>query len=222
TGDGLIMCFNSAEKAVSCAVQIQSQFIENERKLDAKDVLRHRIGIHLGEITFTSNDVMGSGVNIAARLQGQAPSGGICISQTVYDVIKSNLALSIKAIGEKQLKGIKAPMALYHIDLPEEVVAKIDQEDQERTKSAKQKNSSVKQDPELARSSGRSLSKLLLASLITTGLITTLRYLGVLQPLELWAFNQMMQLRPTESLDKRIIVITIDDDDRRIYGDNPL
>lgn len=219
TGDGLIMCFNSAEKAVLCAVQIQAQLMADAKRLAAEDVLRHRIGIHLGEITFTSNDVMGSGVNIAARLQGQAPSGGICISQTVYDVIKSNSAVSIKAIGEKQLKGIKEPMVLYHIDLPEETVKKIAQENQERTISAKQKYPLAKQDSNVVQSS-RSLPKVLLTSLIVTGLITALRYLGVLQPLELWAFNQMMQLRPTESLDKRITVITIDDDDRRIYGDN--
>ena len=82
TGDGLLMYFLSAVNAVNCAIEIQTKIATNARQLSAHDVLLHRIGIHLGDVYFHEGDVMGNGVNIAARLEGKAPPGGICLSRT--------------------------------------------------------------------------------------------------------------------------------------------
>lgn len=117
-GDGLLMYFVSAERAVSCAIDIQKALTDSAVNLSPKDILKHRIGIHLGDVVFSGNDVMGNGVNVAARLQGEAPPGGICISQTVYDVVKSCLPISAIYVGLRQLKGINEPVPVYQISRP--------------------------------------------------------------------------------------------------------
>ena len=117
-GDGLLMYFISAEKAVSCCVEMQQALAEAGAELPARDVLIHRIGIHLGDVVFSNNDVMGNGVNMAARLQVQAPPGGICISQALYEVVKSRLSLPVTYVGLRKLKGIQEPVPIYHIAPP--------------------------------------------------------------------------------------------------------
>ncbi len=117
-GDGLLMYFVSAEKAVSSAVEIQKALATAAANLPERDILKHRIGIHLGDVFFSGNDVMGNGVNMAARLQTLAPAGGICLSQTVYDVVKNRLSLSAKFLGQKQLKGISDAVSVYQIPPP--------------------------------------------------------------------------------------------------------
>ncbi len=117
-GDGLLMYFVSAEKAVSSAIEIQKSLAAAAANLPEKDILKHRIGIHLGDVFFSGNDVMGNGVNMAARLQTLAPAGGVCLSQTVYDVVKNRLSLSAKFLGQKQLKGISDPVSVYQISPP--------------------------------------------------------------------------------------------------------
>jgi class 3 adenylate cyclase len=88
-GDALLMYFASAVKAVACAQEIQSSLAEITANLASDDILTHRIGIHLGDVFFNGTDVLGDGVNIAARLQAEAQPGGICLSQTVYEVVKN-------------------------------------------------------------------------------------------------------------------------------------
>ena len=118
TGDGLLMYFTSAVQAVACAYAIQNEFANLAQSLPSNDVLVHRIGIHLGDVFFNAVDVMGNGVNIAARLQAQAEVGGICISQTVYDVVKNRLDLEVTYLGELKLKNIQEAIAAYQILLP--------------------------------------------------------------------------------------------------------
>ncbi|NJP09312.1 MAG: adenylate/guanylate cyclase domain-containing protein [Leptolyngbyaceae cyanobacterium RU_5_1] len=115
TGDGLLMCFSSAVKAVECAVEIQRAIAEAASKLPPNDSLLHRIGIHLADMYITKTDVMGNGVNIAARLQTEADPGGICISQTVYDVAKHGLQLRAKYLGPRELKNIREVVPAYKI-----------------------------------------------------------------------------------------------------------
>jgi len=115
TGDGLLMCFSSAVKAVECAIAIQQAISELIRTLPPSDALMHRIGIHLADMYITSTDVMGNGVNIAARLQTEADPGGICISQTVYDVAKHGLQLSTEYLGPRELKNIREVVPAYRI-----------------------------------------------------------------------------------------------------------
>ncbi|HBY80900.1 MAG TPA: hypothetical protein DEG47_28705, partial [Cyanobacteria bacterium UBA11148] len=114
-GDGLLMCFPSAEKAVSCAIEIQKVLAAAAKNQPERDILRHRIGIHLGEVFFSDNDVMGNGVNMAARLQAQAPAGGICLSQTVYDAVKDCRQINAVYAGLRELKNIPEPVPVYEI-----------------------------------------------------------------------------------------------------------
>ncbi|MEQ8758071.1 MAG: AAA-like domain-containing protein [Coleofasciculus sp. G1-WW12-02] len=117
-GDGLLMYFVSAEKAVLCAVEIQTAFATAATQLPERDILKHRIGIYLGDVLFSGNDVMGNGVNMAARLQRESAPGGICISQTVYDVVKTRLRLPITYMGLRKLRGIHEPVPVYQITPP--------------------------------------------------------------------------------------------------------
>jgi class 3 adenylate cyclase len=116
TGDGWLIYFDSAVKAVACSQQIQKTFSKNAASLPPDLVLEHRIGVHLGDVFFSGDDVFGAGVNLAARLQNQANPGGICISETVYEVIKNHLSVHVTYIGAQQLKGIPDPVRLYQIN----------------------------------------------------------------------------------------------------------
>lgn len=114
TGDGLLLYFTSAVQAVACAQKMQREF--NQRLKDApSEALKHRIGIHLGEVFVKDQDVMGDGVNIAARIQSQAEPGGIVISQTVYDVVKNKLKLDVAKLGVRELKNISEAVTMYRV-----------------------------------------------------------------------------------------------------------
>jgi class 3 adenylate cyclase len=114
-GDALLMYFSSAVKAVSCAQEIQSSLAKLAENLAPEDILTHRIGIHLGDVFFNGSDVMGDGVNIAARLQAQAEPGGICLSQTVYEVVKNPLGLKATDLIPKKLKNMPDSVLVYQI-----------------------------------------------------------------------------------------------------------
>ncbi|MCS6813221.1 MAG: adenylate/guanylate cyclase domain-containing protein [Cyanobacteria bacterium] len=115
TGDGLLMYFSSAVQAVSCALDIQKQLADRAVLLPPSGILTHRIGIHLGDVFITENDVMGNGVNIAARLQAEAEPGTVCISQTVYDVVRASLALNATYLGPLTLKNIQEAIPAYQL-----------------------------------------------------------------------------------------------------------
>jgi class 3 adenylate cyclase len=115
TGDGLLLTFASAVQAVACALAMQRQFAAEAASLAAGEALQHRIGIHLGDVLVQDEDVMGDGVNIAARLQSEAEPGGICISQTVYDVVKNKLQMKVVSLGARELKNIAQAMPVYRL-----------------------------------------------------------------------------------------------------------
>ncbi|MEB3212648.1 MAG: protein kinase, partial [Leptolyngbyaceae bacterium] len=115
TGDGLLMYFVSAVQAVKCSMAIQQAIAEQSQHRPEHESLAHRIGIHLGDVFLSSSDVMGNGVNIAARLQTQAEPGGICLSQTVYDVVKTRLPFNTVYLGPLHLKNIQETVSAYHI-----------------------------------------------------------------------------------------------------------
>jgi hypothetical protein len=115
TGDGLLLTFTSAVQAVACALAMQRQFAAEAKDPAAGDVLQHRIGIHLGDVLVQDKDVMGDGVNIAARLQSEAEPGGICISQTVYDVVKNKIEMQAVSLGARELKNIAQAMPVYRL-----------------------------------------------------------------------------------------------------------
>lgn len=115
TGDGLLMYFESATQAVACAMRAQAHFVAVAKKVPSEEQLQHRIGIHLGDVFVSDDDVMGDGVNVAARLQAEAPPGGICVSQTVYDVVKNRLGVKVTYLGPRELKNIQEAVPVYQI-----------------------------------------------------------------------------------------------------------
>jgi adenylate cyclase len=105
-GDGTLSSFHSAIDAVNCAREVQARVEDNPE-------LRLRIGIHLGDVVFTNNTVIGDGVNVASRIHALAPPGGICISEHVYDEIRNKPGVRGKDLGKKQLKNVSRPIRVY-------------------------------------------------------------------------------------------------------------
>jgi class 3 adenylate cyclase len=119
TGDGLLIQFASAVQAVASALEIQEHFRTRHAAGVTTSTLRHRVAVHLGDVFVGQGDVMGDGVNIAARLVGEALPGGIAISQTVYDVVKNKMPLNVLRLGPQRLKNIKEPIHVYRVLLDE-------------------------------------------------------------------------------------------------------
>jgi class 3 adenylate cyclase len=117
TGDGLLIFFESAVQAVACSLRMQEAVSIIAQKVPPDRRLSHRIGVHLGDVFVSPDDVMGDGVNIASRIQEEAEPGGICISQTVYDVVKNRLGLKVVPLGARELKNIKESVPIYRIVL---------------------------------------------------------------------------------------------------------
>ncbi|MFP4579095.1 MAG: adenylate/guanylate cyclase domain-containing protein [Candidatus Sumerlaeia bacterium] len=117
TGDGLMVVFTSAVQAVECALEIQRQFAERRQKTSNDERLEHRIGLHLGDVYLQENEVLGDGVNIASRLQGEADEGGICISQALYEVVRTRLELKTVYLGARELKNIPEAVQVHQISV---------------------------------------------------------------------------------------------------------
>jgi TolB-like protein/class 3 adenylate cyclase len=118
-GDGLLLCFPSALQAVSCALQIQSEFGARKASLPPEQALDHRIGVHLGDVFhLDTGDVAGDGINIASRLESKAPPGGICLSQTIYDTVKGKLPMRARFAGPETFKNIAEPVLIWQV-MPE-------------------------------------------------------------------------------------------------------
>ena len=114
TGDGAIVEFRSVVDAVRCAIEVQNAMIERNAGVPPERRIEFRIGIHLGDVVEESDgDLMGDGVNIAARLEGVAAPGAICLSEDAYRQVKSRLDLSVSDLGETRLKNITDPMRVY-------------------------------------------------------------------------------------------------------------
>lgn len=107
-GDGLLLCFPSVVQAVEWALQVQAEFGAR-----GPASLRHRIGIHLGDVFREAGQVAGDGVNIAARLQACARPGTVCVSQSVYDAVRGKVAMQVEPLGQQRLKNIAEPVPAY-------------------------------------------------------------------------------------------------------------
>ena len=111
TGDGAIVEFRSVVDAVRCAIEVQNGMVERNAGLPPDRRIEFRIGIHLGDVVEESDgDLMGDGVNIAARLEGVAKPGAICLSEDAYRQVKSRLDLPVSDLGATQLKNIAEPV----------------------------------------------------------------------------------------------------------------
>ncbi len=114
-GDAILAEFGSAVEAVRCATDIQAALRTRNDHLPASRQVRFRIGINLGDVMVQGQDLMGDGVNVAARLQTAADPGGICISGSVHDQIRNKLSLSFQSLGEKNYKNIQQPVRTFSI-----------------------------------------------------------------------------------------------------------
>jgi class 3 adenylate cyclase len=115
-GARLLIYFPSALNAVNCAQEIQL-VLRQTAEPPIEPVLTYRIGIHLGEVIFSCSDIIGTGIKIAECLQAEAPSGGICISQSVYEAVKNFLPLQLINLGQREFEGIEEPISLYQLDV---------------------------------------------------------------------------------------------------------
>jgi class 3 adenylate cyclase len=114
-GDSVLAEFGSVVEAVRCAVEIQEALKTRNDTLPEESRMHFRVGVNLGDVVVKDNDLLGDGVNVAARLETLAEPGGICISSSVYDQITGKLDLGFKDIGEQALKNISRPIHVYRV-----------------------------------------------------------------------------------------------------------
>jgi TolB-like protein/class 3 adenylate cyclase len=118
TGDGALVEFRSVVDAVRCAIEVQNAMVERNAGLPPERRIEFRVGIHLGDVVEESDgDLMGDGVNIAARLEGVATPGAICLSEDAYRQVKSRLDLLVSDLGETKLKNIAEPMRIFALQV---------------------------------------------------------------------------------------------------------
>lgn len=115
TGDGMLVEFASAVDAVRCAAAVQSEMASQNAEVPQDRGIEFRIGIHVGDIIIDDNDIFGDGVNIAARLEGIAEPGGICISDDTYRHVRGKVDLNCDDLGPQGLKNIAEPMRAWRI-----------------------------------------------------------------------------------------------------------
>ena len=125
TGDGVLIEFRSVVDAVRCAIEMQNGMVERNAGLPPERRIEFRVGIHLGDVVEESDgDLMGDGVNIAARLEGIAKPGTICLSEDAYRQVKSRLDLAVSDLGSTQLKNIAEPVRVYSLEVGKAAQAK--------------------------------------------------------------------------------------------------
>ena len=118
TGDGAIVEFRSVVDAVRCAIELQHGLMERNAGLPPERRIEFRVGIHLGDVVEESDgDLMGDGVNIAARLEGIAKPGAICLSEDAYRQVKGRLDLMVSDLGQTELKNIAEPIRVYSLEI---------------------------------------------------------------------------------------------------------
>ncbi|MGC2786519.1 MAG: tetratricopeptide repeat protein [Roseiarcus sp.] len=118
TGDGAIVEFRSVVDAVRCAIELQHGLAERNAGLPTERRIEFRVGIHLGDVVEESDgDLMGDGVNIAARLEGIAKPGAICLSEDAYRQVKGRLDLMVNDLGQTELKNIAEPIRVYSLEI---------------------------------------------------------------------------------------------------------
>ncbi len=116
-GDGALVEFASAVDAVECAVAIQNDVAEREAAVPEDRRLAFRIGINVGDIIVEDGDILGDGVNVAARLEALAEPGEICVSRNVYNQVKGKLSVALVASGSHQVKNIAEPVETFRVVL---------------------------------------------------------------------------------------------------------
>ena len=117
-GDGMLVEFSSVMDAVRYAVETQRGITEHTAGVPAEKRIAFRIGINLGDVVIDGDDIHGDGVNVAARLEGLAEAGGICISGSVHDQVRDRLDFAFEDMGEREVKNIDRPIRAYRVAHP--------------------------------------------------------------------------------------------------------
>ena len=114
-GDGVVAEFPSIVEAIRCALEIQNEVAERNKSVPESEQMQFRIGVNLGDVIAEGDNLYGTGVNVAARLEQFAEPGGICVSQTVYDQVRKIIEIPFEDIGERRLRNISDPVHIYRI-----------------------------------------------------------------------------------------------------------
>ena len=118
TGDGSLIEFRSVVDAVRCAIEVQNGMVERNAGLPPERRIEFRVGVHLGDVVEESDgDLMGDGVNIAARLEGVCEPGAICLSEDAYRQVSGRLDMAVADLGPTQLKNIERPIRVYSLQV---------------------------------------------------------------------------------------------------------
>jgi adenylate cyclase len=126
TGDGALVEFRSVVDAVRCAIEVQNGMVERNAGLPSERRIEFRIGIHLGDVVEESDgDLMGDGVNIAARLEGICEPGGVDLSEDAFRQVRDKIAVEFADLGDKELKNIARPVRVYRVILDRPVTKSV-------------------------------------------------------------------------------------------------
>lgn len=124
-GDSVVAEFASVVDAVRCAVGIQEELKDRNKELPEERRMEFRIGVNLGDVVEEGDNILGDGVNIAARLESLSEAGGICISGTAFDQVRNKVGLGYKYLGEQTVKNIALPVRVYKVLMEPEAVGKV-------------------------------------------------------------------------------------------------
>jgi adenylate cyclase len=124
-GDNLLAEFASVVDAVHCAVAVQKEIKSRNDELPENRRMQFRIGVNLGDVIEDEERIYGDGVNVAARTEGLADGGGICVSGTAYDQIAKKLPLGYEYLGEQKVKNIEKPIRVYRVLMDPEAAGKV-------------------------------------------------------------------------------------------------
>jgi class 3 adenylate cyclase/pimeloyl-ACP methyl ester carboxylesterase len=113
TGDGMLVSFASVQDAVRCALEIQNEMTRREADEPENRKISYRVGINLGDVIFDDNDIFGDGVNVAARLEGLAQPGGICVSDIVHQSVEDRIDAPFRDMGGQRVKNISRPIKVW-------------------------------------------------------------------------------------------------------------
>lgn len=116
-GDSVVAEFPSPVEAVRCAVDIQTDLAKRGGDTSADQRMRFRMGVNLGDVIVEGDNLYGDGVNVAARLEGLADPGGVCVSRTVYEIVEDKLGLAFEDLGDRSVKNIARPVRAYGLRL---------------------------------------------------------------------------------------------------------
>ena len=122
-GDGALMEFESVVDAVAFAVEVQCAMRDRNKDVSDERQILYRIGINIGDVIVDGDDIYGDGVNVAARLEGLAEAGGICVARNVHDQVRDKLDLNFQDLGEVSVKNIARPVPAFQVVMDDKVAA---------------------------------------------------------------------------------------------------